>query len=118
MNCEKFREIIITDYIDGELSPEQTKITDEHLITCPDCRKFKEELIKNAVYPFRMIEKIAPPEYVRQNITNIIAERSSVKNRGLTDFLRRYAYFPGIPVAATAAIILIIGSFLFSGQPW
>lgn len=117
MNCEKFKEILITDYIDGELSREQLKTADEHLSACPDCRQFKEDLMKNAVNPFKAIENAAPPAYVWQNIRTAIAENSSAKNHILSGFFKRHMSFPVISAAA-AAVILVIGSSLYFSQPF
>lgn len=116
VNCENIKEILITDYVDGELSREQMKAIDEHLSACPNCRQFKEELIQNIVNPFKAIDNATPPEYVWQNIRTAIAENSSVKNNVLLDFFKRHMSLPVIS-AATAAVILVLGSFLYFNQP-
>jgi len=45
MNCQEAM-IYISGRIDGELTTEQEKMLDEHLQTCPRCRKELDELLK------------------------------------------------------------------------
>jgi hypothetical protein len=117
MNCEKFKEIISTGYVDSELNREQMQDTEEHLGICADCRQFKEELIKNTVNPFKNIQNAIPPEQIWQNISTAIAANNSARNQGLTGFLKRYMHFPGIPALAAAAVILVLGSSLYFSIP-
>jgi len=115
MNCKKFKEILITDCIDGELSREQQKSADEHINACADCRQFKEDIMKNAVSPFKAVEKAAPPEYIWNNIRTAITENSR-KSSALPSFFKRYMSFPRISVAV-AAVILALGSFIYFTRP-
>src|SRR5262245_45979686 len=38
MNCNNFRELILTDYADGQLGPEKQQLLDSHLRDCIACR--------------------------------------------------------------------------------
>jgi len=124
MNCKNIKtmlndmqNILMTDYIDGELGPEQLKIAEEHLGSCSDCRQFKEDLLKNAVIPFYSIEKAVPPAYIWQNISNGIIEKTNNNYLSFFGFLHRYLTFPGISAATAVITVLIISSVLFIRQP-
>lgn len=43
MGCERMRETILTDYIDGNLKGDALAEVESHLRACPECRKLAEE---------------------------------------------------------------------------
>ena len=45
MNCQEAR-IYLSGRVDGELTADQEKLLEEHLRTCPRCRKELDELLK------------------------------------------------------------------------
>ncbi|MFH1868118.1 MAG: zf-HC2 domain-containing protein [Candidatus Omnitrophota bacterium] len=110
MNCERIRELIATDYIDGEA--EQTAISkvDEHLKGCEGCRKYKDELLESAIKPFEKAGVEVPSEKVWNSIEAAVESKEQLQNSGsiidmLHSLLRpRQAAF----AFATAAVIMIM----------
>lgn len=43
MRCEKMKDIILTDYIDGRLKGDALREVESHLSECPDCRRLAED---------------------------------------------------------------------------
>jgi anti-sigma factor RsiW len=35
---------LVTDYLDGELDPEQRQLVEEHLADCPPCHRYVEQI--------------------------------------------------------------------------
>ncbi|MDD5131751.1 MAG: zf-HC2 domain-containing protein [bacterium] len=64
MNCHKFRDIIITDYIDGELAEQRKQEIDHHLRECPACRAFAAAVRSMAVDPLKETTLEEPPAFL------------------------------------------------------
>ena len=100
MNCKKIRELIMTDYIDGELREKLERKTREHLARCSDCRVFESELKKSAIEPFKDAKKLEAPGIVWENVREAIKE----PEKAPVIIIRRPAFSFAL---ATVAIILI-----------
>ena len=61
MNCEKIKELIITDYIDNEMSDEKRIRLNIHFSRCQECKEFFETVKNTVVKPFANAKKIEPP---------------------------------------------------------
>jgi len=62
MNCE-FDKTKISAYIDGELSTEEIRETEEHIKSCSECKAFYEELMEMKEMLFEMEEIELPQGY-------------------------------------------------------
>ena len=51
--CDYFKDLILTDYIDGELDKNSAGSLESHLLDCSDCRVFLKEVKDNAALPFQ-----------------------------------------------------------------
>ncbi len=68
MKCEYVKELILTDYLDGQLEKEQKAQIEKHLTICKGCKEY-ELLTRTAVVePFDNLEKQSPPEATWHNI--------------------------------------------------
>jgi len=104
MNCAKIRELLITDYIDGELGKERRAAVAGHLRSCPGCAQFERELKEQAVLPFKSAERKSPPDYVWGRIrTAIINEPRPAARPAFTRRLK-----PALALSAVAALILAV----------
>ena len=78
MKCKKMEEIILTDYIDGNLKGRILEEMEAHLVSCPGCRALAEEA-KAAGKLLRSVPKQeAPPEVwhkIRDEISAAPARR-------------------------------------------
>ena len=68
MKCDKVKELLATDYMDGELTAEKKSKIDSHLKTCSSCRDFEQALRQVAIEPFRKTQKFKPSPMVWNRI--------------------------------------------------
>ncbi|NLI77987.1 MAG: hypothetical protein GX442_16305 [Candidatus Riflebacteria bacterium] len=64
MTCERWRDLILTDYLDGELSDADRQGLAAHVAGCPSCRDLMEKAPTTLVKPFEALEHPAPPPRV------------------------------------------------------
>jgi anti-sigma factor RsiW len=75
MNCNEIRDIIITDYVDNEMSAKTRGEMELHLSICDGCHSFKEAVMSGVVASLRSAEAANPPEALWFKVKNRI-ERS------------------------------------------
>jgi predicted anti-sigma-YlaC factor YlaD len=109
MDCERIREIISSDYIDGELNEKLKRQIQAHLSACDECRAFEMSLRKIAVEPFKNLKEIRPPDSIWERIKeNIITEQSRHKESVFT-YLRNYLRpFFNVPKPVFATIVVAV----------
>lgn len=104
MKCKKFQDIMITDYLDGEIDAEKKKLVEEHLAVCSHCREYKAAVTKSTVEPFRKAETINPSDSVWRRIKEKIEEdRPSLAPRVF------YIPRPVFSLAVVIALALFLG---------
>ncbi len=117
MKCEDVKELILTDYLDGQLGKEQKAQIEKHLAICTDCKEY-ELLTRTAVVdPFNNMERHKPPEAAWHKIREQI-EKEKLPLQGPTtssfaDLIQRiksFLYIPKPALAATtiAALLLVV----------
>lgn len=110
MKCERVKELLMSDFIDGEVGKSLKMEIEGHLETCANCKKVEEQIRKIAVKPFEVLEKTSPPEEVWQRIKGAIEEKREVEVApGLLErfrllLARQYAYV----VPAVSFVVLIM----------
>ncbi len=111
MKCKKVKELILTDYLDGQANEEQKKNIEKHLSNCELCREYVLAVRKTAFNPFINAERQNPPEAVWHKIKEQIKDEQL---QGLTmpfaDLVRRiksFAFAPK-PALAFATIVIVI----------
>ena len=107
MNCKKIKELIITDYLDGEIDLTLKKEIEGHLKVCNQCRQFVQALRQSAVEPFKDAKRNMPPESVWRNIESAI-EQQRTKNVFGNIADKIYALFPVRKPAFVVATIITI----------
>jgi len=110
MKCEQIKELIITNYIDGEISTSIQKEIKAHLITCEDCRQFEGRVRLSAIEPLKNVKREKVPEEVWHKIKKVIETKDKkvtlkdvVYNLGTFIRVRR----PALALATVTAVILI-----------
>ena len=103
MNCKKIKDLLITDYIDGELSSDIKYKVEQHLLNCSECRRFEEVLQKKVLEPFRGVQKVQPPDVVWEGI-----KESIVTPKESPIFIIRRPVFA---LAAAVALIFLTTTF-------
>ena len=114
--CDHFKDLILTDYIDGELDKNSVGNLESHLLDCSDCRVFLKEVKDNAALPFQQaLRQPVPAEFwdtIKQSIEHENQARSPLADciaqlKGLIAFLA----FPRMaPVFASLILMLLVGS--------
>ena len=116
MKCKEIQELIMTDYLDGELSREHQLMIDDHLGHCPECRKTAQSA-KSLSRDFAPLKDAnLDREVIWQNIKNALEEdrASSViysPGSGSPSLLENlFKRFKPSFVFATMAVLLIMFS--------
>ncbi len=111
MNCEKIQEIILTDYIDEQLTGQAQKLVEEHLLHCATCREFAAHAIKTVAEPLSYAQAQNPsPELWLRIKEEIEAKRIQEHlDPSITwvDALKNMFKMP-IPVFALGAVIAVV----------
>ena len=115
--CEYYKDLILTDYIDGELDKKIAENLERHLLDCGDCRAFFKEVKNNATinidsFPADTLRQQVPAELwssIKQEIEN---ENQTVNPLSyLLGRLSGLIVFPRmVPVFASVALMLLVGS--------
>jgi len=104
MNCKKVKELLMTDYVDGELRSDIQQKIKQHLASCSDCRRLEESLQKKAIEPFRNAQKVQAPDIVWEGIKEAIATPQEAP----VFIIRR----PAFALAAVAMLIFLTTIFV------
>lgn len=115
--CDYFRDLILTDYIDGELDKNAAGGLEGHLLDCSDCRVFLKEVKNSAVQPWKQARHQTPPAELWDAIKQSI-EQENQPVSPLADFvahLKGLIVFPRmVPAFASLVLMLLAGSTAFN----
>lgn len=78
--CSKYKNWILTDYIDNRLSSSQVKEMESHLTKCLSCRKLLEDIKSEFLKPLQSITPSPVPEDLWFQIKDKIQIQSQPKN--------------------------------------
>ncbi len=110
MNCKNIQDLLLTDYLDGQLEEEKKKTFDDHLNSCFDCREFALVAQNNIMQPFINAENLIPPDHIWEGIKKTIEEKPEPLRFGFwTSFwnsIKESFLFPR-PAYALAGILVI-----------
>jgi predicted anti-sigma-YlaC factor YlaD len=119
MKCERARELMLTDHMDGELDAKGQREMREHLRVCEECGNFEKLARENSVKPFAITGKEKPPSYLWEGIKEKIVLSEARAGAGVfanaAESMRQI--FSSIlripkPVAAFAAGVMIVIAIL------
>jgi len=109
MDCSLIKELILTDYADGQADQETIKKVDDHVHTCADCRQFHSECMQRAVNPFRNSGIVTPPQSIWINIQENIHNRPrGVMNRVIDYVINLLSIKRSVFAAAAVAAAVFI----------
>ena len=110
--CDHFKDLILTDYIDGELDKNSVGNLESHLLDCSDCRVFFKEVKDNAVLPFQQALHQPAPAQLWDTIKQSIEHKNQAKSP-LADCiaqLKGWVFAPRmIPVFASLILMFLAG---------
>lgn len=101
MDCQKALDKM-SEYIDYQLSDEESIIFENHMKDCENCQK-EFATLENIVLKLKNIEDIEPPSYLKENIMKAIIEDSKPKkfldfkvNSNIINFGKKYSLVASI----------------------
>ena len=107
MNCKECQDYLLTDYLDGELSPEKTHQLEAHLSSCPSCREMAESLRGTVVEPFGKCDGALPAETVWQKIKKEITAQEHAPQEDWFKKLKELLFPKPVFALATVACLLL-----------
>ena len=110
---EQIKEIILTDYIDGELSPEQKQQIDALIAQDPELQEFLQAVKMSTQTPFENFGRDLPAKHVWENIKEEIAPvgvkaTSQSPLQGIVEQLKHIFSLSFMRYGMAFALILII----------
>ena len=123
MKCENVKELILTDYLDGQLGKEQKSQIEKHLTICKGCKEYEFLTRTAAVEPFDNLEKHSPPEETWNKIREQIEEERPLHEpaNSFADLILRIKSFLHIPkpafVVTSILVLLLVGITVIKLKP-
>jgi len=111
--CDHFKELILTDYIDGELGKDIAGSVEGHLLDCSDCRTFFKEVKNNTAWPWKKNLQRPVPVVLWDTIKQRIEHENQAAGpfAAFIDKLKGLVVFPRlVPVFASLIVMLLAGS--------
>jgi hypothetical protein len=107
MNCERFEELI-SDYLEGQLSPSLRAELEQHRASCPGCASLISE-VQQVIVLCRSYPEAEPPITLPERILSAtLGERRKISLRHLFDLsILRRAFSPQFAVAVALLFCLI-----------
>jgi hypothetical protein len=104
MKCTEIRELLASDYLDGELGEGAQGEVAAHLETCAGCRRYAEIVRRAAAEPFRNAARTPAPASLWLKVQRGIAHE---QERGIRPVLTRVWRSLRLPAYATAAAAIV-----------
>jgi predicted anti-sigma-YlaC factor YlaD len=117
MDCKKIKELLMSDYLDGEAACRLKEKIQAHIKVCAGCRDLEQLLLKKARRPFQGYGKEQPPERIWQGIKEAIAQEEACDTAALPeraiDFLRNHLFArkPAFALLTVSTFILLAAWF-------
>jgi anti-sigma factor RsiW len=111
MKCTEIRELLASDYLDGELGEGARAEVVRHLGACVGCRRYEETVRRAAVEPFRIAPREMAPASIWPRVQRGIAREQERGIRAALSRVWRSLRFPAY-AAASAAAAAIVAVFL------
>jgi anti-sigma factor RsiW len=113
MNCKHIQDVILTGYIDGELSAEEKSVMDSHISSCTACRQFLTSVqLTNGV--LHQTTPSFPQDKIWLNIKEQIKETETAQPNLFINFFGTLKQFLTVPKVAVMTIVLILVVYYFA----
>jgi predicted anti-sigma-YlaC factor YlaD len=115
MNCKKAQELILTDYLDGQMDNKSNILLEEHMANCRTCKEFCATAKKVGDKLLAAVDRVNPPEFVWRRVKESIIVEQRKKAAFPAKFFEkiRYAFYipnPALAFATIFALILVFGA--------
>ncbi|WP_460217809.1 HEAT repeat domain-containing protein [Psychroserpens sp. MEBiC05023] len=114
MDCNNIEQDIV-DYIDAQLSPEQTKEIQKHIETCDTCQSLYNET-KTLFSAFNTIEEETPSDNLRTSFYKLLEEEKQLQNTKVVRLQNQNKEFPWKQAFQVAASIVFVFAGYFFGS--
>ena len=113
MQCEKIKELLLTDYLDNELSPNRKGEVEKHLESCEACRTFAVQAQQNFIEPFKSLENVKAPQHLWEKVQGAIEEQENQSLvarawEGLSDILFVRKSIFALSTVAACLLLLVV----------
>jgi predicted anti-sigma-YlaC factor YlaD len=111
MKCERVRELVLTDYLDGRLPAVDKEVIDNHCASCAPCREFLQEAA-GAQECLRSSGELEAPARVWENISRALDDERQVPvfervfNR-IAGFV--FSHRPAVAVMTVVTVLVMSG---------
>ncbi len=110
MKCSEIQDLILTDYIDGEVNESTKRKIEECIEGCEECRAFFEAVQSTGSDPFEALERKTPSDNVWLNIKENITRPASEQKVYFLDTVKQ-TFEPFInfrmPAFVLTAVVLL-----------
>ena len=119
MDCKRIRDLLITDYGDGEANEKVAQEVRQHLSACDSCRHFERQLQRAAVEPLRGIGEMQPPEALWHRISGAIAAERQARSffARFAEAMRTFGIIRRPAFAVATALVVILVAVTFARLP-
>ena len=107
MECDKIREIILTDHADGRVSADVRASVERHTAGCPGCRELLNSVRMNDKL-LNDLPSVRPPQFVWDNILSTIEQRPESLLEKVSAALKGWAFAPRRTFAVSMALVTVI----------
>jgi predicted anti-sigma-YlaC factor YlaD len=109
--CDDIRDLILTDYMDGQMAKDSAAVIESHLADCNHCRAFCKEVKEKAVLSLQQQET---PSELWDKVRQAVEHKNQAFNP-LEGILARISaltvFFPRlVPVLASLMVMMVAGS--------
>ncbi|MBF0217563.1 MAG: zf-HC2 domain-containing protein [Candidatus Omnitrophica bacterium] len=108
MKCGKIRDLLITDYIDGEATKETEQDIKAHLAECRKCAEYHEKLKGVSLPAEGQLMEITPPEAVWEGIEKRIRLADTPKGFSLSKVFAPILDVLARPVVPAMVAVLVL----------
>jgi len=111
--CDHVKDLILTDYIDGQVDKNIAGEIENHLLDCNDCRVFLKEVKSSVIFPLSQIQRLPVPAELWDRIKQNIEDENQAVSPLLEFFnkLKGLLLFPRmVPVFASFILMFVAGS--------
>lgn len=105
----------LSAYADGELSPDERREVEAHLVTCVECREELSRLRQVKYLIGRLPEREAPPE-LWQGVRRRIAQEDQGPAAGILETMRAAFRRPAYAAVAAMVVLILIAVPLVKGR--
>lgn len=111
MKCSEDVVLLMHEYLDEEIAPENEKKLHEHLLACPDCNKYFEEMKKTVAILKQPVSLNTPSDFTA-NVMAKLPPLQPKKSKGVKSWIKYHPFL----TAASMFIVLMAGSLVSNWQ--